>query len=775
MKKLILLALTLCGTYLLAGCGSGSPPPPLVISVALTPNSAPPLDANQSDSFTATVNNDSSNQGVKWTVTCPAGVSACGTMAQAKSASGAANQYVAPANVGAPVTVTATATSVTDPTKSASVQVTVNPALALVNPPPAPPQPGLVGGPFSFNLANFVQGGTAPFTWTIKSGTLPVGLALDSKTGMITGTPTAATTAAIVIVFTCADSGNPSATPPANPQIALTINAPPSLTITSGSPPSGVAGRIYDVHCNPLQTICSSGFFLKASGGISPYHWSWAPAQGSSLPPGLRLTDSFSQCPLSPTRTPGVICGIPSAPGSYVVIVTVTDSASPVPATQTSPPYTIIIAPPPPPVINATPAPSAGAVNLPYSFSFTASSGLSPLTWNETGALPPGLAFGNDGVLSGTPTATGSFPITVMVQDSAGQSATPQDFTIQIFPHGFKTTGSMGIARVGATATLLRDGKVLVAGGEDTPQHPLATAEVFDPTTGAFAATSSMATARVYHAAALLKDGKVLVTGGFDTNGNTLTTAEVYDPTSGAFAPTGSMQAAYNTATLLNNGKVLMTGGIDANRNPLATAELFDPASGSFTPTGSMGTARDTRVATLLNDGKVLVAGGWDGSPTGGFLATAEIYDPVSGSFAPTGSMTIGRDNHTATLLNGGKVLVAGGSDNNGNALAEAELFDPTTGTFTPTGNMQSAHWVHRATLLSDGTVLVTGGLNSSSSVIATATAELFDPRTGTFALTGSMTTARELHGATLLNDGRVLVTGGSDHASFLATAELYQ
>jgi len=233
------------------------------------------------------------------------------------------------------------------------------------------------------------------------------------------------------------------------------------------------------------------------------------------------------------------------------------------------------------------------------------------------------------------------------------------------------------------------------------------------------------------------------------------------------------MHALHGAATLLNNGKVLVAGGLDDNGNALATAELFDPTSGTFVPTGTMVNVRDGGTATLLKNGKVLVTGGSNGNPTEGILATAEIYDPVNGSFAPTGSMAIARVDHTTTLLKSGKVLVAGGLDNGGNALKEAELFDPASGTFSSAGSMQSFHWIHIATLLSDGTVLVTGGRDFNNRSISAA--ELFDPAGGTFALTGSMTTARELHKATLLNDGRVLVTGGSDNGSFLATAELYQ
>ena len=248
-----------------------------------------------------------------------------------------------------------------------------------------------------------------------------------------------------------------------------------------------------------------------------------------------------------------------------------------------------------------------------------------PLVWSETGALPSGLVLSNAGVLSGKPTVIGSSPITVMVQDSVGQSATPQDFAIQIFARGFQATSSMGTVRVGATATLLNDGKVLVTGGEDAPQHPLATAELFDPTTGTFSPTGSMGTARVYHAAILLEDGKVLVIGGSDPSGSDLTTAELFDPVSATFSPTGSMHALHGAATLLNNGKVLVAGGLDDNGNALATAELFDPTSGTFVPTGTMVNVRDGGTATLLKNGKVLVTGGSNGNPTEGILATAEI------------------------------------------------------------------------------------------------------------------------------------------------------
>jgi hypothetical protein len=191
----------------------------------------------------------------------------------------------------------------------------------------------------------------------------------------------------------------------------------------------------------------------------------------------------------------------------------------------------------------------------------------------------------------------------------------------------------------------------------------------------------------------------------------------------------------FHTATLLKNGKVLVIGGRDADGNVLATAELFDPASGNFTPIGSMHAAREFHTATLLSDGKVLIAGGDNGTE---ILATAELFDPNSGSFTPTGAMQAMREFHTATLRNDGSVLVAGGADSTslvaGSAkagllpepTATAELFNPASGSFTPTSNMANARARHAAILLPDGEVLLTGGVNSTAIPDSLTSAELF-------------------------------------------------
>ena len=231
-------------------------------------------------------------------------------------------------------------------------------------------------------------------------------------------------------------------------------------------------------------------------------------------------------------------------------------------------------------------------------------------------------------------------------------------------------TGSMGTARYEHTATLLPNGKVLVAGGYNGPA--LSSAELYDPASGTWTATGSMGTARGEHTATLLPSGKVLVAGGFDLS-NALSSAELYDPVTGTWTATGSMSTARydHTATLLPNGQALVAAGTDSDFRPLRSAELYDPASGTWSATGSMGTARFDHTATLLPSGEVLVAGGYNFND--GYLSSAELYDPASGTWSATGGMGTARAQHTATLLPNGKVLVAGGS--NGVALSSAELY----------------------------------------------------------------------------------------------------
>jgi hypothetical protein len=291
-----------------------------------------------------------------------------------------------------------------------------------------------------------------------------------------------------------------------------------------------------------------------------------------------------------------------------------------------------------------------------------------------------------------------------------------------------------------------------------------------------FVATGSLVTARDNHTATLLDKGFVLVAGGQDSGGNALASAELYNPATGMFSAAGSLNSAryHHTTTLLPSGLALLVGGLSGNNTsgaPVVTAELYDPVAGTFTNTGSVvAAARVFSTATLLPNGKVLIAGGADAS--GNSQASAEIYDPSSGTFTSTGSMNSPRQFHTATLLNNGKVLVTGGFDISGNVLNSAELYDPSVGTFTTISPMNVARFTHTTTLLNNGQVLIAAGYDLNSNTLASA--ETYDPVAGTFTLAGSLSHGRGSPTATLLNNGQVLFVGGTDQGVNVADAELY-
>ena len=293
---------------------------------------------------------------------------------------------------------------------------------------------------------------------------------------------------------------------------------------------------------------------------------------------------------------------------------------------------------------------------------------------------------------------------------------------------------------------------------------------------GSFVATGDMGSQRSHQGAALLADGRVLEVGGIADFGLVLASAEVYDPATGQFSATGSLTDARMrpTTVALADGRVLVTGGRGGNQGDtiFATAEIYDPATGSFSATGSMTVPRYVTAAVRLDDGKVLLAGGFNF--TDDTLASAELYDPVSGTFTPTGSLAAPRDpGARAVKLADGRVLIAGGYDNSG-ALATAEIYDPATGTFSATGNLPEARGDHALAPLADGRVLLVGGLGNTGYL---AEAVVYDPASGTFSPTGSLAHGRANPTATLLADGRVLVAGGNGNVTGdpnIATAEVY-
>jgi hypothetical protein len=328
------------------------------------------------------------------------------------------------------------------------------------------------------------------------------------------------------------------------------------------------------------------------------------------------------------------------------------------------------------------------------------------------------------------------------------------------------------------TATLLANGKVLLAGGDTG----LPRAELYDSTTNVWKNGASMSVARSAHTATLLSSGHIRVAGGFSSLsydnpivnaisslysllGNTW-----YDP---PFVNNINMYPrALHTATLLPGDKVLLAGGTSGN-NATPSAEFFEGSSYFSTYVENMTTYRVFHTATLLITGNILVAGGYnqgDMFNDASVLASSEQYNPVTAKWAGTASMSTARYAHTATLLPNGKVLVTGGS-NEVSTLTSTELYDPTSNTWSGAGNMSSARELHTATLLNNGKVLVTGGYNGTTD---RADAQLYDPATNTWSSAGSMTSAREMHTATLLPNGKVLITGGVNGNTALASVELY-
>lgn len=393
---------------------------------------------------------------------------------------------------------------------------------------------------------------------------------------------------------------------------------------------------------------------------------------------------------------------------------------------------------------------------------------LKDVTWS----VDEGTAGGTitvEGVYT-APLSGGPFHVTARSVADPSKAATT---AVVLTDAGFRMLNtSTLVPRIAHTATLLPDGKVLIAGGyhcdvDECSYDSLSSAELFDPATETFSTTGSMSFARAYHTVTLLKNGTVLVTGGGDYPNDA--TAEIYDPATGSFTRVGDMAQAraWHTASLLGDGRVLIAGGgsIDGSGFGFTTskaAEIYDPATQSFSPAGDMPNTAASHTASVLLDGTVLVAGGFDGCGTQTGVA---IFDPASNSFSPGVSLAANRAEHTATTLNDGRVLISGGSQGidwcawGVSTLDTAVVFDPATSSYSPELVMREPRSGHSATLLTDGKVLVVG-----------STAELFDPANSSFAITGDPNyVLRGDRRATRLSDGRVLFTGST------SVAEIYE
>jgi hypothetical protein len=334
---------------------------------------------------------------------------------------------------------------------------------------------------------------------------------------------------------------------------------------------------------------------------------------------------------------------------------------------------------------------------------------------------------------------------------------------------GFCETGNMITARRNHMVIALPNGKILVTGGAANADGTgsLASAELYDPVAHTFSSTvNTMSTSRVDHTVTLLLNGEVLVTGGYSDTTNAQPSADLYFTANNVFNPVTAQMTtprAEHAATLLANGKVLITGGNDNNGNTLASAEIFDPTANTFTATAQpMNSVRQAHHADLLPNGKVLISGGLDGNNNA--LASAEIYDPVAGTFTPTGNMTTARGNHSSALLYTGQILVAGGLTGPGTGLvltATAELYNPGTGTFTPTANMSVARGHYAGIVLDDGTDFISGGATLPAGI----NADIYNPVTQTFSVSGNFTAAQTGMREAVAPDGTVLLASGVNNA----------
>src|SRR5580704_11653412 len=389
-----------------------------------------------------------------------------------------------------------------------------------------------------------------------------------------------------------------------------------------------------------------------------------------------------------------------------------------------------------------------------------------------------------------------SFLLAALITACAGGGVTEAPPVMLTNPQGNKVEAlAMTTPRANAAAIRLRDGRVLICGGTATGEigGVLSSAELYDPVARTFTPTGSMTVPRTGQTITLLHDGRVLLTGGDQNAGfrSQLASAEIYDPGSGAFTATGSMSTPRegHTATMLRDGRVLVVGGSPNGIQTTGSAEIYDPSSGSFSRTGHLNQPRVAHDAALLGSGKVLIAGGGRGGMPGGYISydTAEEYNPSTRTFSPMlARMHYDRVGAAAVRLNDGRVLIVGGKSGKmmvgmrtlaGMApLNTAEIYGPEAGIFVATGNMSAPHYLATATMLNNGNVLVVGGYTiQGPAVVGMFDDDVVPTESNVFSHVGQTHVARLTNTATLLNDGEVLIAGGVNGNSLItASVEFY-
>ena len=375
--------------------------------------------------------------------------------------------------------------------------------------------------------------------------------------------------------------------------------------------------------------------------------------------------------------------------------------------------------------------------------------------------------------------------------------------------NAFRTTGSMTVAREGHLAVRLSDGRVLVLGGLNAEAPDVIgalgapagidskTTEIYDPNSGTFRSTAPMSSIDRPHTAVLMHDGSVLVYGKkANWRAADQTTpefgSEIYDPASEKFGPGPAMNEdrAFPSATVLGDGSVLFAGGspddprYQMGVSATSSAELFDPKSRAFSKVGAMHEARSKMSATILENGTVLVAGGLNQD---GFLASAEIYDPTTHQFRATGAMSVPRGGHLAIRLSNGKVLILGGATTGGGTVLATEVYDPQSGTFSKGGELHDPGIgsYGRHEVRNTGGILLSGDrvwmMNAATVGNLRRThvtyLEIYDPKESKSIVIDKGFVPRQWASVTGLAGGQVLIAGGEnpDNSSEVySSAELF-